>query len=273
MIDLWRLVRAQNLLLAAAGVLAGGWIALGALGVPKVLLFAAVSGLGLGAVGNVTNDVQDLAADRINAPARHPLAAGRLRIETAQLLIWFGILLGLAGAALVSGRQVVVALIALAVMLAYSPLLKRRGVPGNVAVAVIGGLPLYYGALALGRPGAGVVPWVLAGWLHLVRELVKDLEDETGDRAAGRRTLPVRLGSAGAMRVAAWVGAAFVPLALVLPIATGYGARYLAVASVSLVVLFVALRAVTRRRFVTASGLLKVAMVVGLGALVIGRVV
>lgn len=270
--DLVRLVRAHNLLLAAAGVLAGGWIALAAIVVPKLLLFAALSAAGLGAAGNAANDTQDIAADRINAPARHPLASGRLRRETAHLVIWLGIVIGLGAAALVSGRQVLVAVLALAVMLGYSPLLKRRGLPGNTAVAVVGGLPLFYGALAVGRPGTGVVPWVLAAWLHLARELVKDLEDEAGDRAAGRRTLPVRLGIAGATRIAIWACVAFFPLAVALPLATGYGVVYADVVSLSLVAIGIAALALKRRRFGTASGLLKVAMVFGLGALVLGRV-
>ena len=273
MIDLARLVRAHNLLLAAAGVLAGGWIALGTVALPKLLAFAALSGAGLGAAGNAANDVQDVAADRVNAPGRHPLASGRLRGETAHLVIWFGIVLGIGAAALVSGRQVLVAVVALAVMLGYSPLLKRRGLPGNVAVAVVGGLPLFYGALAVGLPAAGIVPWVLAAWLHLTRELVKDLEDEAGDRTAGRRTLPVRLGVAGASRITRWVCGVFFPLALVLPLATGYGGIYAGVASLSLVLLAVAIVALSRQRFGTASGLIKVAMVFGLGALVLGRVV
>lgn len=273
MTDLGRLVRAHNLLLAAVGVLAGGWIALGTVALPKLLLFAALSGVGLGAAGNAINDVQDVAADRLNAPARHPLAGGRLRVETAHLVIWLGVLLGLGGAALVSGRQVVVALAALAVMLGYSPLLKRRGVPGNVAVAVVGGLPLFYGALAADRPTDGVVPWVLAGWLHFARELVKDLEDEAGDRSAGRRTLPVQLGQAGAMRIATSACAAFLPLALILPLVSGYGGVYVGAASLALGVVAVAVVRLARRRFEVARKLLKVAMVCGLGALILGRVV
>lgn len=273
MTDLARLVRANNLLLAAAGVLAGGWIALGAIALPKLLLFAAVSGVGLGAAGNAVNDLQDIVADRVNAPDHHPLASGRLPIQTAHLVIWFGMVLGLAAAALVSGHLVLVALLALGVMLGYSPLLKRHGVPGNIAVAVVGGLPLFYGALAVGRPGAGIVPWFLAAWLHLARELVKDLEDEAGDRAAGRRTLPVRMGVGDATLIAIWLCMAFFPLAVVLPLITGYGGVYLDVTSLSLVTIVVAVLALRRRRFVTASGLLKVAMVFGLGALVLGRVV
>jgi len=68
--DVLRLVRAHNLLVAAAGVLAGGWIALGALATPKLLVFAAVAGVAFGAAGNAMNDIWDAAADRVN---RHPI--------------------------------------------------------------------------------------------------------------------------------------------------------------------------------------------------------
>src|SRR5204862_410299 len=125
---------------------------------------------------------------------------GRLARGTADLCVVGGALLGLGAAALVGGAAVLVGLGALAVLLAYSPILKRRGFAGNLAVALVAGLPLQYGALAVGRPAAGVVPWALAAWLHLVREIVKDLGDEPGDRVMGRRTLPVVIGARAAGR-------------------------------------------------------------------------
>src|SRR5437870_5692039 len=100
-IDVLRLVRAHNLVVAAAGVLAGGWIALGALATPQLLLFAAVAAVGLGAAGNAVNDVWDADADRVNRrPAERPLAAGRLSRGTADLCVVGGMLLGLGAAAL-----------------------------------------------------------------------------------------------------------------------------------------------------------------------------
>jgi geranylgeranylglycerol-phosphate geranylgeranyltransferase len=269
--DLLRLVRAGNLLIAAAGVCAGGWIALGALALPKLLVFAALSGVGLGAAGNALNDLADVATDRVNRPGA-PLAAGRLSRHRAEGVVFGGALLGIALAGLVSGTQVLVGLAAFAVMAAYSPWLKRRGLPGNVAVAVIAGLPLFYGALALGAPRAGLVPWVLAAWLHVARELVKDLEDAPGDRAAGRRTLPVTLGAAPATRIAWWVLIAFVPVSVLLPWAAGYAAWYFGCAVVAqFITLWTALQ-LRRGRLAGASRLLKVAMITGLAALVLGRI-
>jgi 4-hydroxybenzoate polyprenyltransferase len=174
-----------------------------------------------------------------------------------------GTVLGLAAAGLVSGSAVLVGAIALAAMVAYSPLLKRRGLPGNLAVALVAGLPLPFGALAVGRPAAGLVPWTLAAWVHLVREIVKDLDDQPGDRALGRRTLPL---------VAAALAAGFVPVSVALPARAHYGIAYFLIALVAqLAVLAVASRLLTGH---TAGNslLLKGAMLVGTVALVAGRV-
>jgi len=271
-IDLVRLVRVHNLLVAAAGVLAGGWIALGEFTIPRVLVFAALAAVGFGAAGNALNDLWDVAADRVNRPGgERPFAAGRLRRGTVELCAFLGVLLGVAAAALAGAGPVLVGLLAFAVMAAYSPALKPRGVPGNLAVAAIAGLPLFYGALAVGRPAWGVVPWLLAAWIHLGRELVKDLEDEAGDRLAGRRTLPIRLGRARAALVAVVALDTFVLASLVVPWAAGYRAVYFAVAAVAQLVALLAAVRLRRGRIARVSLALKLAMVVGIVALVLGR--
>ena len=266
-----RLIRAPNLVIAGAGVLAGGWIALGRFAAPKELVFAALSGMALGAVGNTWNDIRDVVADRVNRPQR-PLAAGQVSRGMADLIVFDGALLGLGCAALVSGPQVIAAVAALAVMLMYSPLLKPRPLLGNVAVAVVAGSPPFYGALALGVPAAGIVPWVLAAWLHLVREVVKDVEDEPGDRAIGRRTLPIVAGRRPALVVAAGIALLFVPASLLLPRNDGYGAAYFFIALFAQLAMLIAATWLLLGRVDRVSTLLKGAMVVGLVALVAGKV-
>src|SRR5205814_4433447 len=126
---------------------------------------------------------------------------------------------GVVAAALVSGTALLVGLVAFVVIALYSPLLKPSGLPGNVAIAAVAGLPLWYGALAVGHPAAGVVPWVLAAWIHLVREIVKDIDDESGDRVAGRRPLPIRWGPRTTGGLRAVPGMACVPPSRALPCA------------------------------------------------------
>ena len=116
------------------------------------------------------------------------------------------------------------------------------------------------------------MPWVLAGWIHLVREIVKDIEDEAGDRVAGRRTLPIRWGGRGAGVLSALLAIAFVPLSVALPIAAHYGGAYYAVAVAPQLAVLAAASRLLVGRTERLSGLLKGAMVVGLAALVLGRV-
>ena len=267
-----RLIRAPNLLIAAVGVLAGGWIALARVAFPKELAFAAISGLALGAVGNTWNDMRDVAADRVNRPGRRPLATGQVSRSVAALIVFDGALLGLAFAGLVSGMQILAAVAALVVMLVYSPLLKPIPVLGNLAVAVVAGSPPFYGALAVNRPLLGVVPWVLAAWLHFVREIVKDVEDEAGDRVIGRRTLPITVGQRPALVIAAGVALLFVPASLLLPWSAGYGRAYFLIALLAEMAVLLAATWLLLGNVKRVSILLKGAMVIGLIALVAGKV-
>jgi len=267
-----RLIRAPNLVIAGAGVLAGGWIALRSIALPKELAFAALSGMAIGAVGNVWNDIFDVAADRVNRPDARPLATGQVSRGIADLIGFGCLLLGLVCAALVGGPQVLAALVALGVVLVYSPFLKRQPLLGNLAVAVVAGSPPFYGALAVGAPAAGLTPWILAAWLHLAREIVKDVEDVTGDRAIRRRTLPIVVGRRRALVVAAGVGLLFVPASLLLPRNAGYGGAYFVIALVAQMAVLVAATWLLLGKVERVSALLKGAMVVGLIALVAGKV-
>jgi 4-hydroxybenzoate polyprenyltransferase len=125
----------------------------------------------------------------------------------------------------------------------------------------------------VGRASAGVVPWIVAGWLHLVREVVKDVDDEVGDRATGRRTLPVRIGRDGALRIASGLAVLFLPLSAGLPWAAGYGWAYFAIAAPAWGAVLVAAWRLRGRHATGVGDLLKAAMAVGLVALVAGRLV
>lgn len=260
-------------MVAALGVLAGGWIALGHLALPAPIAWASVSGIGLGVAGNVLNDIWDEPGDRANARPDRPLAAGRVRRGSADLLVLWGALVGLVSAALVSGTLFALALASLALMAAYSPVLKRRGLAGNVTVAAVAGFPLMYGALAVHHAAAGVVPWVLAAWLHLGREVAKDLVDVPGDRVLGRRTLPILSGEGTARNAARVMLWAFIPVSALLPALAGYGWAYFVLAAIADGLVWNAARSLTRQRYPAAVTQAKLAMPLGVAALVLGRVV
>jgi geranylgeranylglycerol-phosphate geranylgeranyltransferase len=264
------LVRGRNLVMAAAGVAIGGTLALGRVALPRELVLAILSAAGLGAAGNAANDLWDVEADRINKPHR-PLPSGAL---TREMAVAVGGIAGGAGLLLawLAGRTTfAIALPALVVMLAYSPLLKPRPVVGNVAVALVGSLPLVYGAGAVGDWRAGLVPFWLAALLHLAREIVKDLEDIPGDLAARRRTIPIAWGRRAGFVAAAVPLALFVPVALLPWLAGPYGARYGSVAILIVVGIAAVSGRLLREEAEGARAGLKLAMLLGLVGLLWDR--
>jgi geranylgeranylglycerol-phosphate geranylgeranyltransferase len=268
--DIAELVRAGNLLIAAAGVAIGGSLALGRVAFPQPLVLAMLSAMGLGALGNVANDLWDAEADRVNHP-RRPLASGA--IPPAAALVIGGVA---GGAALVLARLagpwvLGVAVVAAAAMLAYSPFLKPVPVLGNVVVAAVASLPLLYGAGAVGDWRVGLVPFGIAALLHLAREIVKDVEDVRGDRAAGRRTIPIAWGERTAFLAASLALVAFVPVAVLPWLVGAYGVRYGALASlVAAGAVAVVARLLDGRLEGARSGL-KLGMILGLLALLWDR--
>src|SRR4029077_1912425 len=172
---------------------------------------------------------------------------------------------------LVSGTLFGLAVVALVLMAAYSPVLKRSGLAGNVTVAVVAGFPLAYGALAAGDVIPGLVPWLLAAWLHLGREVAKDLVDVEGGRVIRRRTLPIVWGDGrrrGIARVVLW---SFVPVSLVLPVVTDFRATYYLLAPLAEVPVIAAAVGLQRGMTDQSIARLKYAMPVGVAALVLGR--
>ena len=105
----------------------------------------------------------------------------------------------------------------------------------------------------------------------MIREIVKDIEDEPGDRVAGRRTLPIALGRRRAAFAAAALALGFVPLSLALPLEQGYRAVYWVVAMPAQMAVVAAAVHLVLDRVERVSRLLKGVMVVGLVALVAGR--
>jgi len=265
-----QLVRLKNLLLAAAGVAIGGTLALGRPSLTAPLLWAMGSALGLGAAGNTANDLFDVEADRVNRPDR-PLPSGTVSRTAALIIGGLGGGFGLFAAWWVGQPVFGLALAALGVMLVYSPALKQHGLLGNLAVAAVASLPLIYGAAATGGWRAGLVPSALAALLHFAREIVKDLEDVPGDRAAGRRTIPITLGAPAGFVMAAATLVVFVPVALAPWLAGWYGRRYGLTAIALDAGVCVLIVRLLGRRLDGARATLKAAMAVGLLALLWDR--
>ncbi|MGH7497109.1 MAG: geranylgeranylglycerol-phosphate geranylgeranyltransferase [bacterium] len=200
----------------------------------RMVLCALVSGMCIAAGANVINDVCDVDIDRVNKPQR-VLPAGRMSVRAAQLYaiilfacgIIFSIFINLPATFIACGSTIVV--------IAYSFRFKRQPLIGNLAVSLTTALAFIYGALAacpdahemasfVIAPGgwqAGVFPALLAFLFHFGREIVKDIEDQIGDRAGHAHTLPLVYGLQAA-QIAATVAFVLLAVAAFVPFALGF---------------------------------------------------
>ena len=186
------LIRWENALLSALGVMLGAWWATGSVTAPQTLV-AAGAAVALTAVANAENDYQDRGIDRVAHPER-PLPSGALQPAHARAIVAVAAMLAIVLSAALGLGLTMLTVAVVIVMLVYSQLLKRRGVIGNIAVAVLASLPFVYGGWAAGHWTAALPLVAVAIPLHFAREVAKDLEDVAGD-VISRRTLPITHGA------------------------------------------------------------------------------
>ena len=139
------------------------------------------------AFGNVVNDMRDVATDRISHPDR-PLVRGEITMRAAGLFALLLALLSAGVSALVSEIHLVATIIPLALLLVYTRFLKATPLSGNIMVSLLVAYPLLYGSLLAPAFNRLVIPALAAFLANGLREIVKDLQDEPGDRTAGLMT-------------------------------------------------------------------------------------
>ncbi len=203
--DFFRLIRILNCLLAMVGV----WVGARMTWVDPVYygpLIAAIAAFFVCAAGNVVNDIRDIEIDRIAHPGRVLVTEG-LSVKFANWIAAICNLLAIISAVAVNFEVTIMVLAAIALLYGYNYGLKKVPLAGNIAVALLAALTFMTGGLAvdtvlaLNLPGP-IVPALFAFLLHLVREIVKDVEDIEGDRIAGYRSLPIVTGVSKSLSLA-----------------------------------------------------------------------
>lgn len=200
-----RLVRAGNLLMLGSVVLLGAILADGPAAVgPGSLgntLLVILSAILVAGSGNALNDVFDHQIDLANRPDR-PIPSGLLSKRVGWATWAVGSLLGLLLALAVSVEHLGFAAACAGILYLYSDRLKAMPLVGNLAIALLGGLVVVYGAL---EAGVSAAVWAAAAFAFsttLAREIIKDVQDVEGDASAGLRTVPIVWGEKVAILVA-----------------------------------------------------------------------
>jgi 4-hydroxybenzoate polyprenyltransferase len=202
---------------------------------------------------------------------------------------------------------VIIAAATTILLISYSRWLKRQPLVGNLAVSAATAVAFIYGALAahiglLAQTGmsveilkvktvepaltvmsswtgdwrAGIFPALFSFFFHFGREIIKDIEDQIGDRAMRARTFPLAYGLTAAQFVAT---SAFVLLILITPAPFYFGLYnttylwliLLGVDSALLVAIYWLWKNPAPWRMRQVSAILKADMLVGLAAIYWGQ--
>lgn len=192
---------------------------------PVYVLWLLIAGIVMVAAGGyVINDYFDVKIDRINRPETIVVTqyiSKSATMRTSHILSGIGCVCGLAAAVCVRSYALgVIFLVAPGLLWFYSSSYKRLFLLGNLVIAFLSSLAAMVVAFAnvgILRQQYGdfigystLIPdlykWiggfaVFAFLCTLMREIVKDLQDQAGDRELECHTLPVRLGDKWTKRI------------------------------------------------------------------------
>ena len=228
----------------------------------------------LNSAANAVNDITDLDIDKINRPGR-PLPSNDLSISQAKN---FAIILFIVGNiisfTLGTIPFLISAILATPLMIIYSLRLKLMPFWGNFCIAFILGLAMIYSASAFGKVSVGIIPASFAFLINLIREIVKDIEDMEGDKLRQARTLPLLY---GVNRVRIILAGLSLILIIIIPfpwIYNIYNSYFLIICllfvSLPLTVIFILLIINKHLNFTKISNTLKISILSGLIAIMVG---
>jgi len=177
-----KLLRINNALIAATTVAIGFWLSQSTYGIwmLALLMIATIAATGF---GNVINDIKDIDSDRISHPER-PLPKGDLSIHSAKVFSVILIVISIACGFTVSITHGVATLIPLILLFFYARFLKGTPLAGNIVVALLVAYSILYGALNAPEFSMVIYPALFAFLVNISREIIKDIQDEAGDKAA-----------------------------------------------------------------------------------------
>ena len=242
-----------------------------------LIIMCALETMLIMALGNLTNDIVDQKADKINHPDRI-LVNNLLSFKNVKFFQKILIVLII----IISSQfnyisMALIYFIILPCLYLYNYYLKNIIFIGNVVVAFLLGVVFIFSETTLNSNiSISVIPFILAFNLSVIREVIKDLQDYEGDLKHNINTLPVVFGREKTSQCLA-IYIIFCSILFILPYACGfYGKLYL----ISLIFcieipliysVFLLLRLKTRPNFIRLSFLYKILSVLGLVVILLSK--
>lgn len=217
--------------------------------------------------GNAVNDYFDWKVDSI-AHKKRPIPSGRLTRSEAGFFALGTLLISLLLASLVNWICFLIALANIIVLISYEKKLKRKGISGNIAISYLVGSLFLFGGAAINIIQATIFLALLAFLSNLGREIIKDVEDLSGDKEE-RNTLPMLIGSKMALIVSSLSIATAILFSL-LPIYYGFLNRnYLLIVILADVIFLIAILS-SFKDARKAKILVKIGMIIALISFLVG---
>lgn len=167
--------------------------------------------------GYIINDYLDLRIDRVNKPGK--IILGKYISRKLGILIHIGLnAVALLLALSVSVKLFIIDLSMVLLLIKYSSTFKKQFLVGNIFISICCGsvFPiLLFSDLHI--PLQPLLSFgIFAGWLTLIREIIKDLEDLKGDKMNHCKTLAIVLGPSKTKKMLQWF------IAIMLLLITGF---------------------------------------------------
>ncbi len=271
MLALFKMARAGNIFIAIVTLTAGYFLSKGNFTVSSFIadVFAFAFAI---AFGNIYNDLLDVETDKVNQPTR-PIPSGKVSPFTAKVACLVCVVLTLAVAAIPKTQHQIhlgFFFVILALLFLYDKFLKHIPLVKNVTVAFLCATPIIR---AMFLSEARFEPlYAIAGFAFLftlAREIFKDLEDADGDLKAGIATFPLIAGNKEAEILASLI-IIFGILSIPMPVLLHWfhpAFLFLLVPIVPICIWII--RKAFQKQYRVAQKTTKIAMVIGLVALVL----
>jgi len=193
---LLRLIRPLNCIVMSLAVLVGASLTgLGNLQSIN-LVFGALTAFTLTGAAMAANDYYDFEIDKINEPNR-PIPSGQVSLKASLVITAILTLTGLSFAFMISLYCLIFAMAAWTIMVTYTTIGKRSGLPGNLLVSACVAAPFLFGSLvAVNTVMINILLFASMAFLsNIGREITKGIVDIEGDRQHRIKTLAVVFGS------------------------------------------------------------------------------
>lgn len=188
-----KLIRIFNCLITFLTVFVGCYIISKSVINITLVLSSSLAAFFIAAGGNVINDVFDIENDKIAHPER-PLASNKISKNKA-IIIYS--LLNLLSIGILSTTNFYILLLAVTtifVLFLYSCCLKKIFLLSNIIIAFLTGLTFIYSGVVVNNIKDSLIPALFAFLINLIREIVKDIQDISGDKNFNVNSLPIILG-------------------------------------------------------------------------------